>query len=222
MPACQSCSTIAAAPGLSGRCFPTNARIEAEVAQQILQFAAPVDIPDRRNDHGATTAWRDPQVGRLQTITGCQSHSSARRSITRTMSGNHGPSDAQEEGSERSGRLRRRSRGLGQHGACLGPPVHADPAILGDAKTGLRDRKKRGHQIAAVRGRPQLAVLIWHMLTKQEDYLWVSPALVAAKQRQPALKAGAPQRTRWWPSRLSLRLPCQGIGHPGDGCGRAC
>ncbi|MER9883873.1 hypothetical protein [Mesorhizobium sp. M0118] len=29
------------------------------------------------------------------------------------------------------------------------------------------------------------------MLTKQEDYLWVRPAWVAAKQRQLALKPGA-------------------------------
>jgi len=38
----------------------------------------------------------------------------------------------------------------------------------------------------------KLAMLIWHMLTKEQDYFWVHPALVAAKQRQLALKAGAP------------------------------
>lgn len=35
-------------------------------------------------------------------------------------------------------------------------------------------------------------MLIWHMLTKEQDYFWGCPALVAAMQRQPALKAGAP------------------------------
>ncbi|WP_353820428.1 hypothetical protein [Mesorhizobium sp.] len=30
------------------------------------------------------------------------------------------------------------------------------------------------------------------MLTKEQDYFWVRPALVAAKQRQLALMAGAP------------------------------
>ncbi|MEI9425673.1 hypothetical protein O7A70_31570 [Mesorhizobium sp. Cs1299R1N1] len=56
----------------------------------------------------------------------------------------------------------------------------------------LRIRNKRGHQVAAVAVARKLAVLIWHLLTKEQDYFWVRPALVAAKQRQLALKAGAP------------------------------
>ncbi|MER8665416.1 hypothetical protein NKH34_30490 [Mesorhizobium sp. M1148] len=38
----------------------------------------------------------------------------------------------------------------------------------------------------------KLAVLIWNLLTKEQDYFWARPALVAAKQRLLALKAGAP------------------------------
>lgn len=45
--------------------------------------------------------------------------------------------DAQEEGPERSGRLRGRPGGLDQHGAGIGTPMFADPAILRQAKTGL-------------------------------------------------------------------------------------
>ncbi|WP_202303118.1 MULTISPECIES: IS110 family transposase [unclassified Mesorhizobium] len=56
----------------------------------------------------------------------------------------------------------------------------------------LRIRNKRGHQVAAVAVARKLAVLIWHLLTKEQDYFWARPALVAAKQRQLALKAGAP------------------------------
>ncbi|WP_352594467.1 transposase [Mesorhizobium sp. M0633] len=56
----------------------------------------------------------------------------------------------------------------------------------------LRIRNKRGHQVAAVAVARKLAVLIWHLLTKGQDYFWARPALVAAKQRQLALKAGAP------------------------------
>jgi transposase len=56
----------------------------------------------------------------------------------------------------------------------------------------LRIRGKRGHQIAAVAVARKLAVLIWHMLTKQEDYHWLRPALVASKNRQHALRSGAP------------------------------
>lgn len=56
----------------------------------------------------------------------------------------------------------------------------------------LRIRNKRGHQVEAVALARKLAVLIWHLLTKEQDYFWARPALVAAKQRQLALKAGAP------------------------------
>lgn len=80
----------------------------------------------------------------------------------------------------------------------------------------LRIRNKRGHQVAAVARK--LAMLIWHMLTKQEGYLWVRPSLLAAKQRQ--LRRA--QRTRCWSSRFSLRLQCQEIAQSGEGCGRAC
>ena len=38
---------------------------------------------------------------------------------------------------------------------------------------------RRGHQVAAVAVARELAVLCWHMLTKEEDYLWARPALVA-------------------------------------------
>ncbi|CDX43714.1 hypothetical protein MPLSOD_520001 [Mesorhizobium sp. SOD10] len=54
----------------------------------------------------------------------------------------------------------------------------------------MRIRSKRGHQVAAVAVARKLAV--WHLLTKEQDYFWVRPALVATKQRQLALKAGAP------------------------------
>lgn len=56
----------------------------------------------------------------------------------------------------------------------------------------LRVRGRRGHQIAAVAVARKLTVLVWHMLTKKQDYHWLRPALVAAKKRQIALKSGAP------------------------------
>ena len=47
----------------------------------------------------------------------------------------------------------------------------------------VRIRAKRGHQIAAVAVARKLAVLCWHVLTKEHDYLWARPALVANKMR---------------------------------------
>lgn len=58
----------------------------------------------------------------------------------------------------------------------------------------IRIRAKRGHQVAAVAVARKLAVLCWHMLTKEQDYLWARPSLVAQKRRALELLAGQPQR----------------------------
>ena len=47
----------------------------------------------------------------------------------------------------------------------------------------IRIRARRGHQIAAVAVARKLATLCWHMLTKEEDYRWARPSLVAHKHR---------------------------------------
>ena len=58
----------------------------------------------------------------------------------------------------------------------------------------IRIRARRGHQVAAVAVARKLAVLCWHMLTKEADYLWARPSLVAQKRRAMELQAGRPQR----------------------------
>lgn len=58
----------------------------------------------------------------------------------------------------------------------------------------LRIRARRGHQIAAVAVARKLAVLCWHLLTKNTDYQWARPALVANKLRSMELQAGRPKR----------------------------
>lgn len=55
-------------------------------------------------------------------------------------------------------------------------------------------RARRGHQIAAVAVARKLVVLCWHLLTKDTDYLWARPALVAAKPRAMELQAGMSAR----------------------------
>ncbi len=40
----------------------------------------------------------------------------------------------------------------------------------------------------------KLVVLCWHLLTKEADYLWARPALVAHKVRAMELQAGQPMR----------------------------
>jgi hypothetical protein len=56
----------------------------------------------------------------------------------------------------------------------------------------LRIQSKRGKQVAAVATARKLAVLAWHLLTKQEDYAWARPALLQAKLRKTELAAGEP------------------------------
>ena len=58
----------------------------------------------------------------------------------------------------------------------------------------VRIRARRGHQVAAVAVARKLAVLCWHVLTKEQDYLWARPALVANKTRAMELQAGRPQK----------------------------
>lgn len=55
-----------------------------------------------------------------------------------------------------------------------------------------RVRGRRGNHIAAVAVARKLAVLVWHLLTKGEDYAWASPALMARKRRSMELAAGMP------------------------------
>ena len=53
---------------------------------------------------------------------------------------------------------------------------------------------RRGPHVAAVAVARKLAVIIWHLLTRGEDYAWVRPALHAKKLRELELRAGEPAR----------------------------
>ncbi len=57
-----------------------------------------------------------------------------------------------------------------------------------------RVRARRGNHIAAVAVARKLTVIIWHLLTKGEDYAWVRPALHAKNIRDLELRAGHPER----------------------------
>lgn len=58
----------------------------------------------------------------------------------------------------------------------------------------LRIKDRRGEQIAAVACARKLAVIAWHVLTRDENFVWERPALVAHKRRQLELQAGMPAR----------------------------
>jgi hypothetical protein len=53
-----------------------------------------------------------------------------------------------------------------------------------------RIKERRGRRVAVVATARKLAVLIWHLLTKEEDYAWTRPALMQWKLRELELRAG--------------------------------
>jgi transposase len=57
-----------------------------------------------------------------------------------------------------------------------------------------RIRTKRGTQVAAVATARKLAVIVWHVLTKNEAYAHSRPLLTATKHRALQLQAGLPSR----------------------------
>jgi hypothetical protein len=57
-----------------------------------------------------------------------------------------------------------------------------------------RVKARRGAQIAIVAVARKLAILTWHLLTKQQDYAYQRPQLVARKLRRLELQSGAPPR----------------------------
>jgi transposase len=152
----------------------------------------------------AKDAIDDPRVGRLQTITGV--NAIVATGIIAAVGDIRRFGEPQKLVSYfgLNPRVRQSGLGLAQHGRISKHGRSHARAMLVEAAWAaakapgplraffLRIRAKRGHQIAAVAVARKLAVLIWHMLTKQQDYFWLRPGLVAAKQRQLALKAGAP------------------------------
>ncbi len=59
---------------------------------------------------------------------------------------------------------------------------------------GERVRTRRGANIATVAVARKLAVLCWHLLTREEDYAFGRPSLLREKIRRLELAAGAPNR----------------------------
>ncbi len=84
-----------------------------------------------------------------------------------------------------------------------------------------RIREKRGNQIAAVATARKLTVVIWHMLSKGEEYIWSRPALLDWKLRKLELAAGYPShrggKTKGSAADYSLKsvrdLEREAVGH---------
>jgi transposase len=65
---------------------------------------------------------------------------------------------------------------------------------------GQRIAARRGKQVAAVAVARKLCVLCWHLLTREQDYAFLRPALLQRKLRRLELRAGAPSQRGRKPS----------------------
>lgn len=87
-----------------------------------------------------------------------------------------------------------------KHGRSLARGLLVEAAWAAAATPGplhaffVRIKTRRGQQIAVVATARKIAVLVWHLLTKGEDYAFGRPALHQAKLRQMEIKAGIPSK----------------------------
>ncbi len=80
---------------------------------------------------------------------------------------------------------------MGTRAACSSrPPGRQRERRVRCVRSSCEFRARRGQHVAAVATARKLAVLIWHLLSKGESYLWARPALHARKLRDLELKGG--------------------------------
>jgi transposase len=176
--------------------------IERHVSE-LDRLGEDLDLLDREI---AQDALGDPAVKRLMTITGV--NLTVAVGLIAAIGDIHRFSSPQKLVSYvgLNPRVRQSGLGLAQHGRISKIGRSHARAMLVEAAWAaattpgplhaffVRIRAKRGHQIAAVAVARKLVVLCWHLLTKEVDYLWARPALVANKIRAMELQAGQPAR----------------------------
>jgi transposase len=163
------------------------------------------DLADLDRDIGDAVV-DDPAVKRLLTITGVNVTVAA--GLVAAIGDIRRFSSAQKLVSYfgLNPRVRQSGLGLAQHGRISKVGRSHARAMLVEAAWAaakapgplhaffLRIRARRGHQVAAVATARKMAVLVWHLLTREADYLWARPALVAHKLRALELQAGRPMK----------------------------
>jgi len=163
------------------------------------------DLADLDRDIGEAVV-DDPAVKRLLTITGVNVTVAA--GLVAAIGDIRRFSSAQKLVSYfgLNPRVRQSGLGLAQHGRISKVGRSHARAMLVEAAWAaakapgplhaffLRIRARRGHQVAAVATARKMAVLVWHLLTREADYLWARPALVAHKLRALELQAGRPMK----------------------------
>jgi transposase len=189
---------------LAGQVLPDDER--AAIARHIREIdRLAEDLADLDRDIGEAVV-DDPAVKRLLTITGVNVTVAA--GLVAAIGDIRRFSSPQKLISYfgLNPRVRQSGLGLAQHGRISKVGRSHARAMLVEAAWAaakspgplhaffLRIRARRGHQVAAVATARKMAVLVWHLLTREADYLWARPALVAHKLRALELQAGRPMK----------------------------
>jgi transposase len=154
----------------------------------------------------AAQAVDDPRLRRLMTITGIDmvsglgllatigDHSRFASSEKLVSYLGLNPSVRQSgNGPARHGRITK--RGANQARAVLVEAAWAASRVPGPLRSFfMRVMSRRGSQVAAVATARKLATIVWHVLNRQEDYVFARPSLVARKRRSAELRAGRPRQ----------------------------
>jgi transposase len=137
----------------------------------------------------ARSALADENVARLMAIPGVDMlrRSSEARELSRSQS------ERPAIGTAHHGRITKQGRGHAR--GMLVEAAWAAARAPGPLRAFfLRVRAKRGQHVAAVTTARKLAVLIWHLLHKKENYAWARPALQARKIRKLEMRPGAARK----------------------------
>jgi transposase len=189
---------------LGRQMLPDDERVAIERhLRELDRLGEDLDVLDR---DVAQAVMHDPAVERLLTITGVNLIVAA--GVVAAIGDVHRFASPEKLVSYvgLNPRVRQSGLGLAQHGRISKQGRSHARALLVEAAWAaskapaplrsffLRIRARRGHQVAAVAVARKLAVLCWHLLTKQVDYQWARPALIAKKRRAMELQAGQSAR----------------------------
>lgn len=194
--------------GMSGRKWIAKQRLPQDERDTITRHLSQIDLIEvslKSVDADiARSAMSDPVIRRLMTLPGVDVTVAAgvaaaigdihRFADPRKLVGYLGlnPSVHQSgEGPAYHGRITKQGRG--QARGMLVEAAWAAARSPGPLRAFYkRIAARRGKHIAAVATARKLAMIIWHMLTKETDYIFVRPALLARKFRSIELRAGLP------------------------------
>ncbi|ACM04038.1 Transposase IS116/IS110/IS902 family protein [Cereibacter sphaeroides KD131] len=167
---------------------PTDER--AAIARHIEEYDRQTAAQRLVEQDIARAAMPDAEVRRL-TI-GCVSRFASADQLSAHL-GLHPSMRQSGDGPVQHGRITKRGRSDARHllVEAAWPAVRSPGPLRASYE---RFKARRGAHVGSVAVARRLAVLIWHMLAKGEDYVWGRPTLLARKMRKLELAAGAEPR----------------------------